>query len=59
MIVSVDLQCPACHETVSVSIDTSGGSYETIEDCSVCCRPMRIRATCEPGEVLSIDVDEG
>lgn len=59
MIVAVDIQCPTCHETISVAVDTSEGTFETIEDCTVCCRPMTIRATCEPGEVLSIDVSEG
>jgi hypothetical protein len=41
-------QCPYCGETIDAFIDSSQGSYQTVEDCSVCCRPI----------ALSIQIDE-
>lgn len=39
--------CPYCGETIEVLIEATGESYEYIEDCQVCCRPI----------VFHIDVD--
>ncbi|PHS72384.1 MAG: restriction endonuclease [Cycloclasticus sp.] len=41
-------QCPYCGEHIDVFVDISQGSHQTIEDCSVCCRPIE----------LNISVDE-
>ncbi len=38
-------------------IDTSQGSYDTVDDCYVCCRPMTVYVECEPGEVISIQTE--
>ncbi len=54
-IVSAQVQCPFCWETFELEVDTLQGSYETIEDCTVCCRPMNLRIECEPGELLSVE----
>jgi hypothetical protein len=54
-IVPAFVQCPFCWETFELEIDTTQGSYETIEDCTVCCRPMNLRVECEPGEVFSVE----
>ncbi len=36
--------CPYCGEPVDVYVDPGGGpEQDLIEDCSVCCRPMRLR----------------
>lgn len=36
--------CSACHETIVVEVDPSGGSeQEYVEDCPVCCRPQLLR----------------
>lgn len=51
MIVEVELECPHCGEVFVSTADTSAGSYETVEDCAVCCRPMVVRIECEPGDV--------
>lgn len=34
--------CPYCGECIDVLIDTSAGEQDYYEDCSVCCRPIRI-----------------
>ncbi|MEH6502264.1 MAG: CPXCG motif-containing cysteine-rich protein [Cycloclasticus sp.] len=48
LLVCKEYQCPYCGETIDAWIDTSQGSQQTIEDCSVCCRPIE----------LSIEIDE-
>jgi transcription elongation factor Elf1 len=52
-------ECPHCGEEISTTVDTSQGSYSTIEDCAVCCRPIALTFHCEPGEVTGIDVSAG
>lgn len=36
-------------------LDTSQGSHETVEDCTVCCRPIGLRVQCEPGEIFEVE----
>jgi len=42
-----------------VAIDTTIASQQFVTDCEVCCRPMEIRAECEPGEVVNLEVSSG
>ncbi len=56
MEVSEKIQCPYCGQSFEVTVDTSSGSQRFTTDCEVCCRPMEIYADCEPGEILSLDV---
>ena len=45
MFESVLRNCPYCGETVEVAIDEGGSSTQSyVEDCSVCCRPIRVLA---------------
>ena len=53
-IVEVQIECPYCGEAFASTLDTSQGSGSTIEDCTVCCRPIAIEYECEPGEVFSV-----
>lgn len=40
-----DVQCPFCGEVIEIWVDPGGPSLqEYVEDCSVCCRPIRIVA---------------
>jgi hypothetical protein len=48
--------CPFCGQSFAVSIDTSVASQRFTTDCEVCCRPFQIAAECEPGGILSLDV---
>ncbi|MBX3748294.1 MAG: CPXCG motif-containing cysteine-rich protein [Verrucomicrobiae bacterium] len=54
-----DCACPWCGQTVTVSVDTSVENQRFTVDCEVCCRPIEVVATCEPGEILSLDVGSG
>jgi len=40
---SAQVDCPYCGEPLDVSIDTSVGAQDYIEDCQVCCKPIRFR----------------
>ncbi len=53
------IQCPYCLEEFTIVVDTSQGDEDTIEDCTVCCRPIHIRISASPGEVNSIDIERG
>jgi hypothetical protein len=39
----VDVECPYCGETVSITVDEGGLTAQRyVEDCAVCCRPIEI-----------------
>ena len=40
------LTCPHCGEPLETFVDPGGGAHqEYVEDCAVCCRPIRFVAT--------------
>ncbi len=43
MIEQTEVTCPACWETIELTVDLSAGSQTYTEDCPVCCRPMTVR----------------
>ncbi len=45
---SVGINCPYCGERISVVIDCTAGSQEYVEDCQVCCRPIRLQIRIGP-----------
>ena len=53
---SESIQCPFCGQTFELMIDTSVTSQRFITDCEVCCRPFEVRAECEEGEILTLQV---
>ena len=56
MQVSESVSCPFCGQSFDLVIDTSIESQRFTTDCEVCCRPFEVFAECEPGEVVSLDV---
>lgn len=46
----VEADCPYCGETIGVLVDCSVEEQDYIEDCQVCCRPMRVRVRVGDGE---------
>jgi hypothetical protein len=48
----ITIDCPYCGEPNALLVDTSAGAQEYIEDCSVCCRPMRVQLQVEGDEVM-------
>ncbi|GDY20796.1 hypothetical protein LBMAG56_21420 [Verrucomicrobiota bacterium] len=53
---SETVQCPFCGQGNELVLDTSVASQRFTTDCEVCCRPFEVFAECEPGEVLSVEV---
>ena len=40
-------------------VDTSQGDHGTVEDCTVCCRPIQFTFGCEPGDVVEVRTEPG
>lgn len=57
MIEEVAVRCPACWETIELTVDLSAGSAAYTEDCSVCCRPMLVRLEVTTEGHWRIDVE--
>jgi hypothetical protein len=51
-----EIHCPFCGEPIVVLVDTSVPRQEYIEDCQVCCRPIRFEIISEEGELVSLSV---
>ncbi len=58
-LIEAEVQCPWCGEIYPTTIDTSQGDHCTIEDCAVCCRPIELAVSCEPGELGSVNPSRG
>ena len=43
------IRCPYCGEGIELLLDDSVSDQDYFEDCSVCCRPIRIQ--------LSVDIE--
>lgn len=59
MEVSEKIACPYCGQSFELVVDTSAGFQRFTTDCEICCRPFEVVADCEPGEILSLDVQGG
>lgn len=57
MLIERTVTCPACWEAVALQLDLSGESQDYVEDCSVCCRPMRISYAVHEGELADLQVE--
>jgi Cysteine-rich CPXCG len=54
----MDQPCPYCGEIVDLRLDLSGGSQSYVEDCQVCCQPMRVIVELgNAGEVESVNLE--
>ena len=53
---SETVPCPFCGQANALVQDTTVCSQRFTTDCEVCCRPFEVTMECEPGEILSIDV---
>ncbi|MDZ4660439.1 MAG: CPXCG motif-containing cysteine-rich protein [Pseudomonadota bacterium] len=52
----LEIFCPFCGESISVLVDVFIPQQSYIEDCTVCCRPIQFRITCEDGVVTSTEI---
>jgi hypothetical protein len=47
------IACPHCGEPIGIAIDLSGDDQDDIQDCEVCCSPIRITYTVVDGRLGS------
>lgn len=47
--------CPYCWETITMLVDPSAREQTYVEDCEVCCRPIRIHVVMQGNRVASFD----
>jgi hypothetical protein len=52
-----DATCPHCWETINLTLDLSVPQQSYIEDCPVCCRPLRVSYAASDGEVDELKVE--
>lgn len=57
MLEEATVTCPHCWEEIVLGIDASVEEQDYIEDCSVCCQPMRVICRCEDGQLTQIAVE--
>jgi hypothetical protein len=57
-LIETEIGCPHCGESFPLLVDTTQREQSLVEDCSVCCRPINLTITCEPGEVLDVREQE-
>lgn len=51
--------CPYCGESITLLLDPSAGEQTYIEDCSVCCQPIRVALTLDAqGGFNSLHVEQ-
>jgi transcription elongation factor Elf1 len=52
----IEVQCPYCGEWFETAVDISAGNQDYVEDCAVCCQPIRMRITVgTDGRVQSLE----
>jgi hypothetical protein len=49
--------CPYCGQNISMVLDASVRSQTYVEDCEVCCRPIKIRYVLHEGDVAEFGAD--
>lgn len=49
--------CPSCWQKISMILDLSVAGQTYIEDCEVCCRPMRISYAANDFELIDFEAE--
>lgn len=58
MLDETDIQCPYCGETITILVDASSGDTSYIEDCQICCQPIRINVVTDgTGGAVAVTAD--
>jgi hypothetical protein len=53
---SIQISCPHCWETLDIAIEIQIRHLVFVEDCEVCCNPMRIEVFTDEEGVSQINV---
>lgn len=57
LIEEVAVDCPNCGENITVVLDLSIAEQDYIEDCFVCCRPIRVRYSSDNGRLINVSTE--
>jgi transcription elongation factor Elf1 len=49
--------CPYCWQKISMVLDLSVAEQTYVEDCEVCCRPVRIAYSAADFELIDFDAE--
>jgi hypothetical protein len=52
-----EVDCPFCGELFTIIVDCSEEHQTYIEDCYVCCKPIRFHIQCADDEIVSLETD--
>lgn len=51
----VTVGCPYCGESYDTRVDLTGGSFEYVEDCQICCQPISLKVEVNlEGELINV-----
>ncbi len=50
-------QCPYCWEEISMLVDTSQSYQNYIEDCQVCCNPIRLNISVKNNQISGFEAN--
>lgn len=54
----VEVHCPACHESIPLTVNPAKGSKTWIEECCVCDSPMTVRLLVDDDDEYTVEVEE-
>ena len=57
LIDEVNVDCPYCGESITLVVDLSVPEQDYVEDCFVCCRPIRVICRADGGTFAGIEVE--
>ena len=52
--VGVEVACPYCGEAIELLVDTSQKEQDYVEDCQVCCKPMKVHASVDENGAATV-----
>jgi len=55
---AVEVDCPYCGETIELLVDASQSEQDYVEDCQVCCRPMKVHAVVDDDGAPEVQVSQ-
>ena len=53
-----EITCPFCGEPLTILLDLSIPRQDYIEDCQVCCQPIRIAYSSEEGVLINLEAQQ-
>ena len=53
----VEITCPHCWEPIQILVEPADAEQAYTEDCSVCCRPIRLSVTTDPDGLFTVSAE--